>query len=80
MQITWKGRGVLVVVPPALAPQWEAEIKRESVTRQKVIIVDAAKPRRRYLSSVEGMRECGPARCARHLALVLMMFGLLGVA
>lgn len=63
VQIAFKGRGVLVVVPPALAPQWEGEIKKESVRRQKVIIVDDATTRRRYLTSKEGMRECAAWSC-----------------
>ena len=58
-QVRFTARGTLVVVPASVAAQWEAEIKASTVRPQRVVIVDDAKPREHYLSSVAGMRMCG---------------------
>ena len=57
-QVTFEGRGNLVVAPNHLATQWEREIKAMCVKQQRVMIVYEKKSRDLYLSSVEGMRMC----------------------
>ena len=57
-QVTFEGRGNLVVAPNHLATQWEREIKAMCVKQQRVIIVYDKQSRDLYLSSVEGMRMC----------------------
>jgi hypothetical protein len=58
MQLRFTGRGNLVIVPVALAPQWEKEIARLTTQRHSVAVLEGLKERRHFMTSKAGLKEC----------------------
>lgn len=63
MQVTFTSRANLVIVPPSLAAQWEAELHTDCVGGVRVLVVADKDVRHECRTTIEGMTMCAARAC-----------------